>query len=87
MDTKNVYGYICTYTHFYNNILKKPYKLAWILSPILGITNSLISFQSLIIEKINEILQADICYINGKPNNKVIEAKVRVFEVITEHLG
>lgn len=31
---ENVFKGICTYTHWFNNILNNPPKLAWMLSPI-----------------------------------------------------
>lgn len=86
MEIKNIFGPICTYTHFYNNILQRPPKLAWVLSPINGPLYGLPGFQDLIFERIFEILKTDICYKNGRPNCKIIDAQIKLFEILTEHM-
>ncbi len=84
MDTKNIYGHICTYTHFYNNLLHNPNKLAWILSPIRGIPESLDSFKSLILNTIHELLMTENHYKNGRLNLGLIKEKIHIFRILTE---
>ena len=34
LEPKQVYTGLCTYTHWFNNILGNPLKFAWLLSPV-----------------------------------------------------
>lgn len=84
MEIKNVYKQICTYTHFYNNVLNRPSKLAWLVAPISGILSCLEGFQDVILNNIFEVLKMDNCYKNGAPNLRVIAAQVKVFEAFNK---
>jgi len=85
IDIGNVYKPICTYTHFYNNILNRPPKLAWILAPVSRVLYSLERFEDLILRNIFEILRMKNSYRNGGLNTRVASAQIKVFEVLMKY--
>jgi len=77
-----IYEDLCTYTHWYNNILGQPFRLAWLLKTSDNISELIESHNLLALQKMREILLLDSSKEN-KPDHKVIDAQIRIFETLS----
>jgi len=66
LELSRVYGGICTYTHFYNNILGHPEKLAWLLSPCVDLEIAARSLIMPALSRLRDLLEISIYQENGK---------------------
>lgn len=84
IDPKIIYEGVCSYTHWYNNFLGNPLRLAWLLSSGKNIDGLIEMHRILALEKIREILLKNISE-DQKLNYRLIEAKIKIFGAL-EHL-
>jgi hypothetical protein len=77
---------ICSYQHWYHNILNNPIKLAWLLCPIQDYEQSLKPLLVQIAERYNEILNLDIYDEKGKPVPALVKLVLRAMEQVEGRL-
>lgn len=70
VDITRVYAGLCTYTHFYNNILGNPLKLAWLLAPSLDLKVAARSLLLPAMDRLHKLLELDIIKPNGQIDTK-----------------
>ncbi len=81
-----IYGGICTYTHWYQNVINVPEKLAWLLQPLQEYSQSLEPLLSRISERLFEILNMDVTDAKGKPNPGLLKIQVEAMKMIEGRL-
>ncbi len=82
IDSKVVYQGVCTYTHWYNNILGTPSRLAWLLAPANCLHELIEIHCHLALAEAREIMKMDNLQ-NGKAQNSVMKAKIKIFEALS----
>lgn len=81
---EDVFGGLCSYTHWFNNILNNPKKLAWLLSPCLDVRNGVNELKLWILQKVREILTLKLEDKDGNPNISVIKEVIKVSTLLFE---
>ncbi|MDA9189508.1 hypothetical protein N9O57_00860 [bacterium] len=84
MDLKNVYGELCSYTHWHTNILGNELKLLWILSPIRELSSEILSLKYSILREMKRILDIPISDKNGVFDYQIMEAKFNIFKSLLD---
>jgi hypothetical protein len=82
---KNIYSGLCTYTHFYNNVLGRPDKLAWLLKPSSEFEFSLACLEHRIIGCVRDIIElTSPVQPNGSVNVSAANRILRGFELLNK---
>lgn len=68
VNLNRVYSGICTYTHWYQNVLNRPEKLAWVVRPASTFQEALRPVLMMIARKYAQIISMDFTDKNGKPD-------------------
>lgn len=82
IEPEDVYGGICTYTHWFNNILNNPKKLAWMISPCSDVKNGVAELKHWLLHKIREVLSLSVTNADGSPNQAIIKEVIKCTEVV-----
>jgi hypothetical protein len=83
-----IYDGVCTYGHFYYNVLQNPKKLRWLLEPGLCFKLGSRALAHLALDKMHEILLMPTSDKNGKTIGPLISAKVAITDMLLRiHLG
>jgi hypothetical protein len=83
-----IYNGICTYGHFYYNVLQNPKKLRWLLEPGLCFKLGCRALAHLALDEMHEILRMPICTENGKIIGQLLSAKVAITDMLLRiHMG
>lgn len=84
IDPRSIYEGTCSYTHWYNNILGNPTRLAWLVSPANCLQELIEHHCVLALSELREILDLDIKK-DGKYQYKIMDAKIRIFELLDSY--
>lgn len=80
---------VCTYTHAYEAIIRRPERLAWLLRPIHSFYDEgnarLLGYE--LLEKMREIIRLPIVDHKGRPNTRNANLVFRAWTLVAEHLG
>ncbi len=74
---EHVYTGLCTYTHWFNNILNNPVKLAWMVSPCMDISYGVREVRHWLLGSLHKVFTTKIVDSNGNPNINVIRELVK----------
>lgn len=78
----SLHAEICTYTHFYQNVINNPYKLCWLLTPNAEEHRAKVrAIENLAFKKIRKILSLPLWKKNGEldvSNSKVLISAARM---------
>lgn len=80
INLANIYGGVCSQTHFLKNIVSNSFKLAYILTPPLDYEVQMQELLGLGLEQLRDILLQPHVDDNGKPNPKMADVKQKIVE-------
>jgi hypothetical protein len=86
MNLSNVYSGICTQSWFLRHYTKDPFRLAYILIPPIDYEVSMIEALNTSIEQMREILAISNIDEKGKPNTKLMDTKVKIYESLLDRV-
>ena len=79
---KRVYVGICTYQHFYHNVLNNPYKLAWLIQPYADYEKEIEPLIMKSVERLNDILNLPIIDDKNKVDSKAAKVLLDAIKLV-----
>src|ERR1035437_8789590 len=86
VSAARVYTGICSYQHFYQNLLQVPAKLVWLLQPLKEYEESLEPLLIKIAERYSEILDMDVRDSKGRPNPALLRIQLDAMKTVENRL-
>jgi hypothetical protein len=86
VKASRIYEGICSYQHWWSNVLNVPEKLAWLLCPLQDYTRSLEPLLVRIAERYQEILDMDVRDSKGRINPALLKIQVETMKAIEGRL-
>lgn len=86
MNLSNVYGGVCSQTHFLKNIVSNSFKLAYILTPPTDYQLRIEEMLNFSLDQVRDILAQPHVFPDGAPNPKMADVKVKIFESLLERV-
>jgi hypothetical protein len=81
-DPLRVYRGICSGSHWRQNVLSRPEKVAWLLSPAVDLRADLRPLLSHLVERSHALSSLDLCDRDGRPQLEVIRQVLRALEML-----
>ena len=81
-----IYGGICSYQHWWSNVLGNPTKVAWLLCPLQDFETSLEPLLVRIAERYDEIINIDIYDAKGKPDPALVKLVLKAMDQVEGRL-
>lgn len=82
ISPQRIYANICSYQHWWQNVLNNPAKVAWLMHPLQEHEDMLKPLLARISERYFEILNMDIYDSEGKPVPSLVKALLKAMEQI-----
>jgi hypothetical protein len=86
ITASRIFDGICTYQHWYHNVLGNPAKVAWLLCPLQDFETSLEPLLTRIAERYDEIINLDIYDAKGKPDPALVKLVLKAMEQVEGRL-
>lgn len=86
IKANRIFEGICTPQHWYQNVLTKPEKVAWLFSPLQEYEQSLEPLLVRVAERYDEIINMNVYDEDGKPNPALVKLVLKASELVEARL-